>query len=73
MFGELFRPLEGEPEGVDAKWTSSLAEVDRQEWDRISQQCGLYLSYPFLLAVEESEATPVSYLLLRDGKGSLLA
>lgn len=73
MFGELFRPLEGEPEGVDAKWTSSLAEVDRQEWDRISQQCGLYLSYPFLLAVEESETTPVSYLLLRDGKGSLLA
>lgn len=72
MFSELFHPA-SESDALDAKWASSLAEVDRQEWDQISQHCGLYLSYPFLLAIEESEATPVSYLLLRDGKGSLAA
>jgi predicted N-acyltransferase len=72
LFRELFR-LPDESEALDANWTSSLTEVDRREWDQISQECGLYLSYPFLLAVEESEATPASYLLLRDGKGSLVA
>ncbi|MGA7088849.1 MAG: GNAT family N-acetyltransferase [Candidatus Dormiibacterota bacterium] len=72
MFSELFRST-GESDALDAKWASSLAEVDRQEWDQISQHCGLYLSYPFLLAIEESEATRASYLLLRDGKGCLAA
>jgi hypothetical protein len=72
LFSQLFHPAD-DSEPLDANWVSSLTEVDRREWDQISQRCGLYLSYPFLLAIEESEATPASYLLLRDGNGSLVA
>ncbi|MGC2192422.1 MAG: peptidogalycan biosysnthesis protein [Candidatus Dormiibacterota bacterium] len=51
----------------------SLRQVNRAEWDRISASCSLYLSYPFLLSIEESAATPCSYLLLRDQSGLLVA
>jgi hypothetical protein len=51
----------------------SLRQVNRATWDRISESCSLYLSYPFLLSVEEAAATPCSYLLLRDQGGSLVA
>jgi hypothetical protein len=73
LFRELFRAPHGEPADLAAEWITSLTALDRGEWDQISQQCGLYLSYPFLLAIEESEATPCSYLLLRDAEGALVA
>ena|GEM_PF-1197924 len=73
MFRELFRGPNGESEALNAEWITSLAEVERRDWDQISQHCGLYLSYPFLRTVEETEATPCSYFLLRDDRGSLVA
>lgn len=73
MFRELFRSPGGETNDLAAEWIASLTALDRPEWEQISQECGLYLSYPFLLAIEESEATPCSYLLLRDAKGTLVA
>jgi predicted N-acyltransferase len=73
LFTELFRGPDGEAADLTAEWISTLTALDRREWDRISQQCGLYLSYPFLLSIEESEATPCSYLLLRDSDGGLVA
>ncbi|MFZ0995130.1 MAG: GNAT family N-acetyltransferase [Candidatus Dormiibacterota bacterium] len=73
MFRELFRSPDGETGALTAEWIESLTALDRREWDQISQQCALYLSYPFLLAIEESEATPCSYLLLRAAEGQLVA
>jgi predicted N-acyltransferase len=73
LFRELFRSPDGETGDLAAEWISSLSALERREWDEISQHCGLYLSYPFLLAIEQSEATPCSYLLLRDAEGRLVA
>jgi len=73
LFRELFVSSDGETDVLTPEWITSLTGVDRREWDQITQHCGLYLSYPFLLAIEESEATPCSYLLLRDAKGTLVA
>ncbi|HVB14107.1 MAG TPA: GNAT family N-acetyltransferase [Candidatus Dormibacteraeota bacterium] len=73
MFRELFRPATGKAAALQLGLAHSLREVEPGAWAEASQSCGLYLSYPFLLAVEESSTTPPSYLLLRDATGQLVA
>ncbi len=73
MFQPLFRPATARVPELRQELVDSLRRVNRAEWDRISERCGLHLSYPFLLAVEESCATPCSYFLLRDLGGALVA
>ncbi|MGH7643525.1 MAG: GNAT family N-acetyltransferase [Candidatus Dormibacteria bacterium] len=71
MFQQLFRAAE--PVELELETRASLGQLDRSEWDRITERCGLYLSYPFLRSVEESTSTQCAYLLLRDRKGALVA
>jgi len=73
LFQELFRPANLGVGELTGAWAGSLTSVGREEWSRISRSCGLYLSYPFLLSVEESVSTPCAYLLLRDRGGTLIA
>ncbi|MGH7641373.1 MAG: GNAT family N-acetyltransferase [Candidatus Dormibacteria bacterium] len=73
MFQTLFRRPLGGSIRLKAEWVSSLSAVKAEEWDRISASAGLYLSRPYLLAVEESESTISRYLLLRDPSGRLVA
>ena len=73
MFQQLFREAPAGAPELQEELVGSLRQVKRAEWDRISGGCSLYLSYPFLLSVEEAAATPCSYLLLRDQVGLLVA
>lgn len=73
MFQQLFRPAPDGPSELQEELVHSLHEVSRGEWDHISGSCSLYLSYPFLLSVEETAPTPCSYLLLRDRGRALVA
>ncbi|MGA7361475.1 MAG: GNAT family N-acetyltransferase [Candidatus Dormiibacterota bacterium] len=73
MFQQIFRKGPSDASYLRVELVDSLRQVERSDWDRISERCGLYLSYPFLLSVEESSATPCSYLLLGDSAGALVA
>jgi len=73
VFQQLFRPSQPGAPSLSEELADSLRKVEPSEWDRISERCGLYLSYRFLLSVEESTSTLCSYLLLRDPEGALVA
>ncbi|HUY57183.1 MAG TPA: GNAT family N-acetyltransferase [Candidatus Micrarchaeaceae archaeon] len=73
MFQQLFRAATPGYVELHEELADSLAQVGRAEWDAVSAQCSLFLSYPFLASVEESSPTPCSYLLLRDPDGVLVA
>lgn len=72
-FQQLFHPPSPRAQGLRAELINSLRLVDRAQWEQVSRSCGLFLSFPFLLSIEESEATPCSYVLLRDADGVLVA
>jgi len=51
---------------------SSLHEFPPGEWEELTRGLGLFLSRPYLLAIEEATATRPMYLTTRDGGGQLV-
>ncbi|HEY6539248.1 MAG TPA: GNAT family N-acetyltransferase [Candidatus Dormibacteraeota bacterium] len=73
MFADLLLPPAPSAQSLQLERVASLGQVNPDEWSAISQGCGLYLSWPYLMAIEESVGTPATYLLLRDQAGALVA
>lgn len=51
---------------------SSLHDLPSGEWEELTRGLGLFLSRPYLLAIEEATATRPMYLLARDAGGQLV-
>ncbi|MGH7691566.1 MAG: peptidogalycan biosysnthesis protein [Candidatus Dormibacteria bacterium] len=73
MFQELFRRPSGPAAQLGEEWVDSLDQLAPGEWAKVTEGCSLYLSYPYLSAVDQVGSTTSAYLTLRDQSGELVA